>query len=132
VTVKVRNVDSGTLFGDNYLKWPFAMDLWSTRNYLPQVAYDSLPTSSSNATHWDRPAFTKLYEEALAEPDEAKRGELMAEMQRMEYDEGGQIIPVFKNFIDAYSSRLEGLKPDGGAVNFNKYGNGFRTIHFVS
>jgi peptide/nickel transport system substrate-binding protein len=108
------------------------MDLWSTRNYLPQVAYDSLPTSSSNATHWDRPAFTKLYEQSLAEPDEAKRGELMAEMQRMEYDEGGQIIPVFKNFIDAYSSRLEGLKPDGGAVNFNKYGNGFRTIHFAS
>jgi peptide/nickel transport system substrate-binding protein len=132
VTVKVRNVDSGTIYGDQYLKWPFAMDLWSTRNYLPQVAYDSLPTSPDNATHWDNPRYTKLYEQALATADESKRGELLAEMQRMEYDEGGQIIPVFKNFIDAYSSKLEGLKPDGGAVNFNKYGNGFKTIHFAS
>jgi peptide/nickel transport system substrate-binding protein len=131
VTVKVRNVDSGTLYGDNYLKWPFSGDLWSTRNYLAQVSYDSLPTAPYNAMHFDNPKYNKLYEEALATVDDSKRNEIAAEMQRIEYDEGGNVIPVFKHFTDAYSAKITGLVEDGGAVNFNRYGNGFRTISFT-
>ena len=43
VTVKLRKVDSGTFYGDNYLKWPFAQDFWATRVYLAQVAQGDLP-----------------------------------------------------------------------------------------
>lgn len=132
VTVKVRKVDTGTIYGDNFLKWPFSENLYGTRNYLAQVAYTGLPTSSENVTHWNNPRFNKLYAEALATADKAKRHELVAEMQRIEYEEGAKIIPVFKTFLDAYSSRIGGVKPDGGNINFNNYGNGFRTIYFTS
>ena len=130
VTVSVRNVDSGTLYGDNYLKWPFSMDLWSTRNFFPQVASDSLPDSPYNTMHWNDPRYNQLYKQGLATVDEQKRNEIAAEMQRIEYEQGGNVIWGFKRFTDAYSLRITGLKPDGGAVNFNKYGNGFRTIAF--
>src|ERR687896_1143440 len=52
VDVKVRRVDSGTFYGDNYLKWPFAQDFWATRVYLAQVAQGDLPESPFNETHW--------------------------------------------------------------------------------
>ena len=54
VDVKLRKVDSGTFYGDNYLKWPFAQDFWATRVYLAQVAQGDLPDSPFNETHWAR------------------------------------------------------------------------------
>lgn len=30
VDIKVRKVDSSTMYGDEYRKWPFAMDYWGT------------------------------------------------------------------------------------------------------
>ena len=55
VNVKLRKVDSGTFYGDNYLKWPFAQDFWATRVYLAQVAQGDLPESPFNETHWQGP-----------------------------------------------------------------------------
>ncbi|HWD75756.1 MAG TPA: ABC transporter substrate-binding protein, partial [Solirubrobacteraceae bacterium] len=55
VTVKLQKLDSGTFYGTNYLKWPFAQDFWATREYLPQVAQGSLPNSPFNETHWADP-----------------------------------------------------------------------------
>ena len=52
VTVKVDKVESGVIYGDQYLSWPFSQDFWYTHNYLTQVTSASLPTSPYNATHW--------------------------------------------------------------------------------
>src|SRR3712207_9143207 len=82
-----------TLFRSNYLKWPFAQDFWSTRTYLTQVAQGSLPDSPFNETHWDHPEFNKLIREARGELDDDKRCEILHEAQRLEYEEGGHIIP---------------------------------------
>jgi peptide/nickel transport system substrate-binding protein len=131
VTVTVRNVDGAVLYGDDYLKWPFSMDFWGTRNYLSQVAAGSLPTSSFNATQWNDPEFNRLYRQALRQNNRRKRCALVRRMQRIEYERGGHIVWGFFNLISAYSSRLGGFKPDRGTLDLNKYGNGFRTIYFV-
>jgi peptide/nickel transport system substrate-binding protein len=135
VDVTVRNVDGGTIYGDQYLKWPFSADYWGTRNYLQQVAAGVLKTAPFNETHWDAyenyPRFESLYRQALATVNERRRAEIIKEMQRMEYNDGGLIIWGFKNLTDAYSSRVGGFKVDRGTLNLNKYGNGFRTIYFV-
>ena len=135
VTVKVRNVDGGTIYGDQYLKWPFSADYWGTRNYLQQVAAGVLKTAPFNETHWDAyPGYKKfegLYRQALATVNAGKRAQIIREMQRMEYNDGGLIIWGFKNLTDAYSTKVGGWKPDRGTLNLNKYGNGFRTIFFV-
>lgn len=135
VNVTVRNVDGGTMYGDQYLKWPFSADYWGTRNYLQQVAAGVLRTAPFNETHWHKypgyPKFERLYREALATVDEKKRAQIIKEMQRMEYDDGGLIIWGFKNLTDGHSSKVGGFKIDRGTLNLNKYGNGFRTIYFV-
>jgi peptide/nickel transport system substrate-binding protein len=135
VNVTVNNVAGGVIYGDQYLKWPFSADYWGTRNYLLQAATGVLKTAPFNETHWDAspdyPKFEALYRQALATVDNKKRAELIKEMQRMEYNDGGLIIWGFKNLTDGYSAKVGGYKVDRGTLNLNKYGNGFRTIYFV-
>jgi peptide/nickel transport system substrate-binding protein len=135
VTVRVRNVDGNTIYGDQYLKWPFSADYWGTRSYLPQVAFATLRGAAFNETHWDAHPqygrYARLYNQAVATVNPRSRAELIREMQRLEYDQGGYIIWGFKNLVDAHSTKIGGLKTDRGTLNLNKYGNGFRTIYFV-
>lgn len=135
VKVTVKNVDGGTIYGDQYLKWTFSADYWGTRSYLPQVAFGSLASSAFNETHWGKyekyARFESLYNQAVATVNPKKRADIVREMQRMEYDDGGHIIWGFKNLTDAHSTKVGGFKVDRGTLNLNKYGNGFRTIYFV-
>jgi peptide/nickel transport system substrate-binding protein len=117
VNVSLRQVDTGTFYGSNYLSWTFAQDFWGPRRYLSQVAQGSLPKSPFNETHWamgSDPTSTKfksLISQARAELDAAKRTQLVQEAQKLEYDEGGYIIPYFSNYIGAYNSKLTGFPP---------------------
>jgi peptide/nickel transport system substrate-binding protein len=134
VTVNVKVLDSGAFYGSQYLKWPFSTDFWGTRNYLSQVAAGSLPTSPYNETHWPDTAdskFKALYAEALQTVDHTKRAELVHEMQKLEYDHGGYVIWGFSNFLDGYSTKVQGfIQGDKGVLALNGFGNGYRTIWF--
>jgi peptide/nickel transport system substrate-binding protein len=126
VTVTVDKVDPGTFYGPNYLKWTFAQDVWGTRNYLAQVAQGMLPTSPYNESHWpdaSHPDYVSKYAAAVAASDPAKRTQLIQAMQREEWDDGGLIIWGFTNFVDAYSTKIAGLKVDA-ATPLNSYGFG--------
>jgi len=109
VTVNLQKLDTGTFYGPNYLKWTFAQDFWATREYLPQVAQGSLPTSPFNETHWADPAFLKLISQARATLDQTQRDDILRQAETIEYDSGGYIIPYFSNQIDAYSGKLGGF-----------------------
>ncbi|MEA2228916.1 MAG: peptide/nickel transport system substrate-binding protein [Solirubrobacteraceae bacterium] len=130
VRVKVKKVDSGTFYGDNYLKWPFAQDFWATRTYLAQVAQGDLPNSPFNETHWGKGKFEGLVRQARAEIDDAKRAEILHDAQKMQYDEGGYIIPYFSNIIDAYSAKLGGFAEAKSGFPFGNYW--FKNIGFVA
>ncbi len=133
ITINIRN--DPNFYGDQYLKLPFSVDFWGTRNYLQQVAQGSLPTSPYNETHWPPKSgpgsnFTSLYQQALAATDAGKRTELIHEMQKLEYDNGGYIIPFYGDLVDAASSKIKGLVPSKGTLNLDGYGRGYRTIWF--
>jgi peptide/nickel transport system substrate-binding protein len=134
VNINVKVLDSGAFYGTQYLKWTFSTDFWGSRNYLSQVAAGSLPTSPYNETHWPDTAdkkFLKLYTEALQTVDRKKRFAIEHEMQKLEYDNGGYIIWGFSDFLDGYSTKLQGLRPgDKGVLPLNGFGHGFRTIWF--
>ncbi len=130
ITVNVKN--DPNYYGDQYLKLAFSVDFWGTRNYLPQVANGSIPTAPYNECHWP-PAgsnYLSLYQQALAEVDKTKRIALKHQMQKLEYDQGGYIIPFFNNLVDAYSTRVSGFVASKGTLNLDSFGHGFRTIWF--
>ena len=62
--------------------------------------------------------------------DLKKRNELIHQMQKLEYDIGGYIIPFFGDLIDGYAANVKGLKPSKGTLNLDSFGHGFRTIWF--
>jgi peptide/nickel transport system substrate-binding protein len=131
----VKILDGGAFYGDQYLKWPFSTDFWGSRNYLTQVGSGSLPTSPYNETHWPDTAdqkFLSLYKQALQTIDQAKRFQIIHEMQKLEYDNGGYIIWGFSTLLDGYSAKVQGFKTgDKGVLPLNAFGHGYRTIWFA-
>ena len=62
--------------------------------------------AKQNDTKWKHPKFNQLLIAARAELDDAKRREMYVEMQRLVHDEGGVVIPMFANRVEAVSSKI--------------------------
>lgn len=122
VDVKVTNKPS--FYDNDYLSYPFAQDSWSTRQYLPQAAFCTMPGAAYNETHFQNQKYVDLINTAAATVDEAKRTTLLKDAQEIEYNEGGYIIWGFKTQLDAYASNVQGLEPSKfrpvGSFKFNK------------
>lgn len=132
VTVNVHN--DPNYYGDQYLKLAFSVDFWGTRNYLPQVANGSIPTAPYNECHWPPKDsnYLSLYQQALAEPNTGKRADIIHQMQKLEYDQGGYIIAFFNNLVDAYSTKVSGFKNGSKAtLNLDSFGHGYRNLWFA-
>lgn len=59
-----------------------------------------------NDSFWENERFQSLLLEARAELDTSKRGEMYTEMQSICSAEGGVIVPMYANYVDAASSKL--------------------------
>ncbi len=120
IKVNIRKVTPNQFFAaHNYTFWPFAQDWWFYNFYLPQVALTTFPGAPGNETHWADPKYIKLYKEAIAQPDATKRYEIEHEMQLIDYNEGGMIVPYFQPVIDATAANVHGVVPSKTGGSFN-------------
>jgi peptide/nickel transport system substrate-binding protein len=122
VDVRVKQVPVGTFYGPSYLTWPFAQDFWAYSPYLSQVAQGSLKDSPFNETHWNDPTYNKLYAQANATTNNAKRREIIHEMERIDFARGGYIIPAYNKQLDLLSTRVNGFVPAGTGVPLGNAG----------
>ncbi|MER8480842.1 ABC transporter substrate-binding protein [Mesorhizobium sp. M1163] len=108
ITLEVkREPDDG--YGEVWLKQPFCTSYWSgraTQSQMYSTAYIS--KAPWNETHFFNERFDKLLIEARAELNEDKRKNLYREMAIIVRDEGGTILPMFNQFIDAISDKVGG------------------------
>lgn len=65
-----------------------------------------------NETQWSVPGWDAKIAQANATLDIKKRRELWYEIQKTQYLDGGMMIPFFADFLDAYSTKVHGLKPN--------------------
>ncbi|MHB1509056.1 MAG: ABC transporter substrate-binding protein [Acidimicrobiales bacterium] len=121
ISVSLQRVTPTSFYGPNYLKWTFAQDYWYYNPYVPQVGAATVPVAPTNETHFDDPRYNSLYAQALATVDLAKRTEIIHEMQTIEYDSGGYIIPYFPPVIDAYAKNVRGTESSKIGVPMNNY-----------
>jgi peptide/nickel transport system substrate-binding protein len=97
-----------------WMKKPWVMCYWSgraTAAWMLSTAYAA--DSPWNDTFWKHERFNKILKEARAELDDAKRHELYVECQKILSLEGGVIIPMFANIVEAASKRLDITHPAG-------------------
>jgi len=101
---------------------PFCTSYWGgrpTQDQMYSTAY--LSTADWNDTRFKRPDFDKLLYEARSELDEAKRKDMYREMAMMVRDEGGLILPMFNDFVNAASKKVKGYVHDIGNDMSNGY-----------
>jgi len=102
---------------------------WNPKPYLVQAGqmldvYDEThlaPKGSNNP-------YRKWFEEAVAEPDAAKRRALVKKMQAYHNENGGYIIPFFLNVIDAHSTKVQGLEQRPASLNLDTFGMHFKRV----
>lgn len=111
IKVAVQNLPTSTFYGQTYLHRAFSQDTWTGVPYLTQVAQSMLKDSPYNDTHWYDEHYASLYRQAEAEADTAKRYDIIHEMQKMEWNEGGYLGYAFFGVVDAHSKKVHGLVP---------------------
>jgi peptide/nickel transport system substrate-binding protein len=110
--LKVVNADPNTFWDKTWMVEPFVVNYWGGRPAATQmfdVAYAS--NAPWNETHWHNAQFDELLKTAKTELDLAKRKQAIWEMQAMLHDDGGAIIPAFKDWVDAHAKRVKGHTP---------------------
>ncbi len=101
---------------------PFCASYWGGRPVQDQMyttAY--LSTADWNDTRFKRPEFDDMLMTARAELDNSKRKALYSKMGAMLRDEGGLILPMFNDFIDAVSNKVQGYEGDPNGPQMNWY-----------
>ncbi|GGA94314.1 ABC transporter substrate-binding protein [Brucella endophytica] len=98
-------------YWDNvWMKAPFCMSYRGgrpTADLALSVAYAS--TASQNDTHWKNADFDAKLLEARGMLDQAKRKEVYAELQALISNDGGALIPMFGDYLDATSKKVKGV-----------------------
>jgi peptide/nickel transport system substrate-binding protein len=121
INAKIRQITVTEFYGPNYLKWVFAQDYWYYQPYFAQVNQATLPGAPFNETHFNNAKYNSLYEQAQSTTDENKRTEIAHEMQMIDYNEGGYIIPFFPAVIDGYSPKVNGIIQSKLGASFNQW-----------
>jgi len=132
-----------TLYTTEYLSWTFAEDYWYYSDYLPQVSEATLFNSPFNETHFASNASTaetlkrpnnplppngigekylNYYNQAVATSNKSVQTELAHEMQLIDYNYGGYIIPYFPPVIDGHSKSVGGVVPSLTGLSLGNYG----------
>ena len=115
IQIDVRREPSDGYWSEVWNVQPFCASYWGGR-----PTQDSRYTTSyvSNAewndTRFKRPDFDEMAAKARSELDETKRRALYRDMAVMIRDEGGLILPVFNDYVNAASKKLKGFVHDIG------------------
>ena len=112
IAIDVQREPDDGYWANIWMNKPFCGS-YSGGRVTPDLVYTLNYTSDAvwNETFWKRPEFDRLVAEARSELDDAKRRELYAQAQTMLAEDGGAIIPMFNNFIDAGSAKVRGFVP---------------------
>jgi len=107
ITLNVVREPNDGYWSNVWMQKPFTGTYWGgrpTADWMFATAYaEGVPW---NETYWSHERFNELLLQARSELDETLRGEMYFEMQQIVSDEGGIIIPMFANYVGAYSDRL--------------------------
>jgi peptide/nickel transport system substrate-binding protein len=113
ITVDVKREPGDGYWSEVWNKQPFSMSYWTgrpTQDQVYSIAY--LSKAEWNDTRFFREDFDRLIIGARSELDAAKRKSMYRQAAMILRDEGGVIVPMFNNYIDATSPRVGGWVDD--------------------
>ena len=107
ITIKLQKEPADGYWSNVWLKQPFCNCYWGARptaDMMFSVAYSG--DAKWNDTHFKHAKFDQLLLAARSELDETKRQAMYTECQQIVRDEGGSVIPFFKDYVEACSDKV--------------------------
>ena len=110
ININVVQEPSDGYWSNVWLKKPFCACYWSgraTEDWMFSSEYEE--GAPWNDSQWDRKdseLFQDLLITARAELDSDKRREMYGEMQQILKDDGGVVLPMFANYVQAVSNKV--------------------------
>ncbi|ESX56931.1 ABC transporter substrate-binding protein [Mesorhizobium sp. C416B] len=122
ITLDIRREPGDGYWAEVWNKQPFCASYWAGRPTQDQM-FSTLYYSKAdwNETRFFRDDFDKMLLAARGELDQEKRKKLYADMNEILRDDGGAIIPMFNDFIDATGPRVGGWVDDGNQEMMGAY-----------
>lgn len=120
IPLEIKRIPGDGYWSDVWNKRPFCASYWNGRPTQDMV-YSTIYTSGAawNESAYSNPEFDKTVVLARGELDAGKRVELYRKLALMIRDEGGTIVPMFSNFIDAIGQNVGGWADDPNAPLMN-------------
>ena len=114
ININVIQEPADGYWSNVWLKKPFCASYWSgraTEDWMFSTAYeDGVPWNDSQWGREDSERFQDLLLQGRAELDSDKRREIYHEMQQILRDDGGVLVPMFANYVQALNNRI--VTPD--------------------
>ncbi len=111
ININVVQEPSDGYWSNVWLKKSFCACYWSgraTEDWMFSTAYEEgVPWNDSQWDSKDSARFQELLLSARAELDSDKRRSQYFEMQEILRDEGGVLIPMFANYVQAVNNRIQ-------------------------
>ena len=107
INIEVVRESSDGYWSNVWLVKPWVMCYWGgrpTQDLMWSVAYQK--GADWNDNHWYNDRFQQLLVSAKAELDDNKRKDMYWEMQRLHWDEGATIVPLFNDYIAGVSDKI--------------------------
>ena len=112
VKVQLSTPTIDVFFSQGYLERTFSVDFWLGSTYLSNVSQGTLFGGPYNETHFNDPTYANLYNEInKVVYDPARVRDLCYEMEHIDFNDGGMIIPCFYGNIDVHTPKLHGFYP---------------------
>ncbi|WP_418592658.1 ABC transporter substrate-binding protein [Ponticoccus sp. (in: a-proteobacteria)] len=110
ININVVQEPADGYWSNVWIKKPFCACYWSgraTEDWMFSSAYEEgVPWNDTQWGREDSERFQDLLLEARAELDSAKRREMYFEMQQILNTDGGLVLPMFANFVEAISNKI--------------------------
>ena len=107
ISINVIRESNDGYWSNVWQKKPWCMCYWSgrpTQDWMWTIAYEK--GGAWNDNNWDNARFQELLIAARAEVDQAKRKDMYWEMQRLHWEEGGTVIPLFAADLMGVSEKI--------------------------
>ena len=89
------------------MKKPWVASYWGGRPTIDWMFSQAYAADADwNDTHWKNPRFNELLVKARVETDPKRRAQMYAEQQQLLHDDGGLIVLMFNNYVNAHSDKL--------------------------
>ncbi|RUV81355.1 twin-arginine translocation signal domain-containing protein [Mesorhizobium sp. M1A.F.Ca.IN.020.06.1.1] len=113
IKLEIKREPGDGYWSEVWQKQPFCASYWGgrpTQDQMYSVGYYS--KADWNESQFANDKFDKMLFQARAELDPEKRKKIYADMGTIVNQEGGTIVPMFNQFIDATGAKVEGWIDD--------------------